>query len=674
MNEQQPPPIGTSVWEHIPTLEMAENLWLHHSVPQSLEYHPGRMVQPSHLIERGFQRLDDLSDAGLLALLLAGRLVDIVAIQGNEPGRRQLWANQSDIARTKQHPVTLVFSLPQETFAALPPDVRRLIMAETLPPSYIGYQALVITENQQWYYRVTDIGKQGIALAQDIEEALRELAGPAGWRPYHPLMGEMLQSGIGHIYHRESSRLEARRKASVSPNVWAAVNQELHDLGTIRTYVEAKKQHIQREDEGSRTRWKEVQAMAQQLLDLYWQVHQRKLNHELNEDRPHGTRIIINVATWSLADDTLYKITNLIRNGAAGGSRWLQPSPNEPPYCQEENVKLQILPQQPDERSVLEPRHPIIEQALAKRPQALKDQDISNLIALLVHWAAAPETTRSEGYIWTEAAAILDYRGLTPNKTRENGRKRRAGHQEENKQALIDSIERLAYLWAIVDVKITGPKSAKVKEGRIIEIKNRWKAVRMQEDGTLKEQVTMWLWRPGDALQGITSKGIFLQQIVQFDHHDEKWELALALLFTFLLGFAAKGTRGAFTIDYTYEIGVDTLLEKGSLMENEEYARLHPKQMLREPFDRAMNRLEAVGIIAHWRYRENTEDLPRKGWLDTWLGFRVQVKIGHLLLDPPGNLKGYRQIIEAKNAQRERREQKAFQKGDNSKQQGKAPR
>lgn len=413
-------------------------------------------------------------------------------------------------------------------------------------------------------------------------------------------------------------------------------------------------------------RWKEIQQIARQLAADY-------LNAVNHGPRPYVPNMFTEGAAWAFADEVLAAITNGMRNNAAGGSRWKQASAQEDPYYPEGNVILRILPEQANEKSVLEP-HPLLELALTKRAQVLKDQDISNLITLLVHWITAPETSRVDGYLWTEVSTILDYRGLAPKQTIEHGQLRRAGHQEQNILAVIDSIERLAYLWATVEVKITGPRSGKVRDGRVIELKNRWRAMRMQEDGTLHEQTTMWLWKPGDALEGITSKGIFLQQIVQYDHHSERWELALALIFTILLSFWAKGTKGAYEVDHVYEIRVGTLLEKGSLLENMDYVRLHPKEMARTPFEGAMNRLEADGIIAGWRYQESVEHLPRKGWLDAWLGYHVQVKIGRLLLDPPGGVKGYRQVIEAKKARRERPTPQPPRKGRESKQQSNAPR
>lgn len=288
MNEQQVAPQNTSVWQHIPTADMSENLWLYHDIPQSVDPLIGR---PSSLKERGYERLDSLPDAELLTQLLAGGLTDIIAIEGNGP-TRQLWAKQSDIARARERPVTLAFRLPQKTFDALPTNARRLVMAEILPPATIGYQALIITKsNRCWEWPVTDTGKMGKLLAQQLKEVLQELVGPAGWRPYHPLMGEMHQAGVDRVY--ETKKRTLLLKKATQPDAWEATEQELRDLEIIRAYVKAREQGRKQEDKWSRALWQEVQELAQQLLDLYWQAHQQYENvTSLPQLHPtHGTEL-----------------------------------------------------------------------------------------------------------------------------------------------------------------------------------------------------------------------------------------------------------------------------------------------------------------------------------------------------------------------------------------------
>lgn len=218
---------------------------------------------------------------------------------------------------------------------------------------------------------------------------------------------------------------------------------------------------------------------------------------------------------------------------------------------------------------------------------------------------------------WITAESILSARGL---------KKIRGGHgyRQEQYDEVEAAVNRIENLWiTIVQQLFDEPTIRKGKkkktrqriEDRVIIIKQRLKhdeLISMYE--ITSSRAVAWRFELGEwqqlYLTGANRQiGYMALQIIRYDPHNEAWEKRLGQYLFFHLRMNHQHV--------VRTIG-NLITELGLSVDNRNPEKTKTR------FEKAMNTLQADGIISLWEYQETTELLARH-WLQTWLERKVSV-------------------------------------------------
>lgn len=267
--------------------------------------------------------------------------------------------------------------------------------------------------------------------------------------------------------------------------------------------------------------------------------------------------------------------------------------------------------------------------SLWRQVKQFSDEDADVVLALFAHLIRPSE---NDGTTWFLASQFLDYRGLTPKMQSDTpgGRKRRAGHRQEDIKAVGESIGRIENIWITlsqwIDETSSGKKKRKQTEythkGRLLMVEEAITQRELPEgdkDGNPGMEIA-WRIRPGSWLRTFLENpnrqvAILCQKSLQYDPYREQWEKRLSRYFMFHGHMSTRGGGGVFNRF------IGKTLQELSLEVNERVP-----QRARDRFEKAMNRLVADKIIQEWHYVEDIA-LPTKGWLPTWLEQKITVDI-----------------------------------------------
>jgi hypothetical protein len=184
----------------------------------------------------------------------------------------RILAQKSDLERIERTPVILAFQLPQEELARLSPQARSLYTSEQTPPPTLGQIAIVLSKDGLQARSLDHLGERGKAAWEQMSAALQTYAAPNTWE--------------GRISKDEIELWEA----AAAPSRYEQLYQELQAQQTeasqlkLSRLVAIKKQTDRRTEakrrreenhEASTAMWKEIQEMAHQLAELYWQAEEQ---------------------------------------------------------------------------------------------------------------------------------------------------------------------------------------------------------------------------------------------------------------------------------------------------------------------------------------------------------------------------------------------------------------
>jgi hypothetical protein len=527
---------------------------------------------------------DDTKD---LFLLLESHLAQTLIVEERAHGFRY-WARTPDLHHTQRYPVLLAHQANKNEYT------------DTLPPNLtIGTSALVPGEKGTPYhlYTVEQLGKPGHDLCQRIREGMI-----------------LFSLDDDDPSEKEKKEREQRRIAA----------------------------------------WRQTHEAAQALAQLYWDHHHQQI-HSVTSIPPVIPEIpnVINQGVLLPAPLPLQAILASYSNAQNGASRWgtgenlpfvlsHQLSKELPTfeYKREDGTTwLQLRPQTPDitlEPSAVEP--------LWEQVRHLSDVDGDILLTLIAQAIAAPD---EKGSVWITSKAILDYRGIQPIMKKENGKKRRAGHRQEDLQEIAACIQRMSDTWISIEQWIIDekkgdqlknqPRKKKGKtlythDSRLLIIMDEIRQHQLTQGNTLqktgKPLTVAWRYQLGSWLEPFLSGANYqvvwlLQQVLHYDHYHQTWEKRLARYFTFHLRMnIEKGNTSLIR-------GVGLLIEELSLSINH-----RDPEKTRQRFHKAMLRLENDQIISGWSYVE-TPTLPSRKWLETWLTWKIEIVAAPIISRSP---------------------------------------
>jgi len=243
----------------------------------------------------------------------------------------------------------------------------------------------------------------------------------------------------------------------------------------------------------------------------------------------------------------------------------------------------------------------------------LDDLDGDVLLIALAQWLD-PRRREADGTTWLTVDTVLDGRGLTPKTHRLGPVRERAGHRNEDRARIAESMGRLDEVWIqLAGMTLLTPRPARKPsrasyacESKLLTITDR-----IARDGT----PVAWRYRPGDWLTPFLEPpnrqtAVFPRQALRYDPYRQVWEKRLARYLTFHLRMDAKNAR-----PLVRQVG--RLVDELCLP----YDRRHPERM-RARFEAALARLVTDGVIGGWGYtgaaKERLAALPARGWLVEW--------------------------------------------------------
>jgi len=238
----------------------------------------------------------------------------------------------------------------------------------------------------------------------------------------------------------------------------------------------------------------------------------------------------------------------------------------------------------------------------------LDDLDGDVLLVALAQWLD-PRRREAEGTTWLTVDTVLNGRGLTPKMHRTGLVRERAGHRDEDRARIAESMGRLDEVWIQLEgMALLTPHSDRKPTRADYACESKLLAItdRIARDGA----PVAWRYRPGDWLIPFLERPnrqtvLFPQQALRYDPYHQMWEKRLARYLTFHLRMDAKNAR-----PLVRQVGL--LLDELNLPDD----RRHPERM-RTRFEAALARLVTDGVIGGWGYtnaaKERLAALPADG-------------------------------------------------------------
>ena len=210
----------------------------------------------------------EIGQAGVICLLSQCSDVEYVPKLEQEPKSLEWWTDQwwaraEDIEQVD--PVILAFALPE-----VRGEMETITTLQFLPPPQLGEYAIVMGEEVDATYNVTQLPEQGQVIWRKLGDALYALAAPGQWIRVTALHA---QCSNPFDYQR---MVEAETAMILQSSGEARAKHEimLDEIHTARRHIEAIQQAELRADWSHQ--WEGIQRMAQELATAYWTYHQNQ--------------------------------------------------------------------------------------------------------------------------------------------------------------------------------------------------------------------------------------------------------------------------------------------------------------------------------------------------------------------------------------------------------------
>jgi hypothetical protein len=224
--------------------------------------------------------------------------------------------------------------------------------------------------------------------------------------------------------------------------------------------------------------------------------------------------------------------------------------------------------------------------------------DEDTLEIMLSH--AATNAPDEDGFWTLYVDQMLDARHL---KQKKRGGIAKAGYRADDRAETMRSIARLDSAW----VRVYRPDDP----SRVTDDEDFARVVLIAEVRSRSDRLARIRYRPGTWCDPNDTTALSPRKVLEYDPYREAAEKHLARYFLQRVDEAEDGilTRT-----------VSELCARGGIVID----RNNPKRTQKR-FTQALDRLSVDGAIVQWTYAEDPRELPSRGYLDAWLGFRVRV-------------------------------------------------
>lgn len=252
------------------------------------------------------------------------------------------------------------------------------------------------------------------------------------------------------------------------------------------------------------------------------------------------------------------------------------------------------------------PREPIPDEALESYQQRmwalrkrLSDLDADVLDGVTAIWL---ENARyKDEMVAVTADDLLRLRGIKPKP----GGRGRGGYTDEQREAIVRSVENLAAIWLNVQ-EATIVRETTDRRGRVHKVQESW-AIQspalvassrlMQKTSRGSGKIYAWRVRPGDfftpyLLGPGRQTALLSQKALAFDPYRQTWEKRLTRYFAYQWRVRARAGT------YMQPFRVTTLLEQCE--PTSDYKR---PWRLKEHLEKALDNLEEAKVISSWSYQ-----------------------------------------------------------------------
>lgn len=496
-----------------------------------------------------------------------------------------LWARRRDCQHAQDYPIVLVAEMMWQDRATSSK------LAKLAP----GSQAILFPGSAAVHrYTLRDLGEQGTALWEQINDGLRE----------EHLVFSSHQDAILHPFAERQHRAEA----------------------FIRSV------------QGALQRYERGRLAAAELARCYWRHHQQSPNQPVRlpqtiADIPPGFRQVSRGQGYPIPVTLgLEAVLLALSNAAEGAAGWREEA-QQPTYhlLRETGTASVTVPK----ATVQADTQQDMTRTLWEHIRKIDSLDGDVLLALIIHAILVGPDER--GGIWIFAADILKYRGLVPKQhiTATPGVMRDAGHRSEDIRKVAEAIERLRAIHTMVRVwhepkKKGGRRRVVEQESYLFTVSDFLEDRTGGEDPSHPRQPIAWYYRLGEVLGNLSGRKRtravwLLQTALRYDPVRRGWEKRLARYFLFHLRMN-DAFGGA-----TMKRSVRSMLQENSLPLNE-----GSPEKTKTRLEKALSRLKEDGHIDSWserQYREAMAKRPAHHWLDLWLDYEMEITAAPLLSD-----------------------------------------
>ncbi len=568
---------------------------------------------------------------------ITSQLYDIHLITPPIPvrGEVQFWY------KPKEHdhlPVILCFPLPDTTISI---DRAGAFMLNYLPPPQMGEYAFVIERQRQkaQLYKITELPLETRQRWVELGKRLQALAAPSThWLTYtdkHLIASDPVE------YQRQLNQLTTEVHLTIGKTRSSLLTQQrileaaFDDVHNLQLSLDAADWQEQ---------WEGIQQMAKDLALAYWKHHQSQ-NEKAIPDIAHIFKTGVSEAMTSLPFQA-YPYAVIAPKGD-----WREITSE-----QEHEVVIAFQRSKKSGTAIVQVRgdatgqnREMVRTNLSEQVKKLSDLDSDVFLAMV---AQLQKGHKDEGgNTWITASQILDYRGIVPIMKPTNAGQRRAGHRQEDIEAISRCISSMENTWIrvyeqeIIDSDAgKGKKRGRSKitrESRLFMFGDIIYHHELGIDGTQgKSYPIAWQYRESNwmlpFLEGPNRfTGILLQKTLNYDPHNELWEKRLAKHFMVYLRLNASHHEKP-------PIKIQTLFDELNLPINERFP-----QRTRDRFEKAMDILQKDGHLI-WDYQKK-EQPPSRNWLATWLGYHIVVESPEQIKNQYLPIANHAQVVRSQN-------------------------
>jgi DNA-binding transcriptional regulator YiaG len=388
-----------------------------------------------------------------------------------------------------------------------------------------------------------------------------------------------------------------------------------------------------------------------EVLEFILRIEE-KINPFVNAEQPPENPTLENRRTSSIATETLLKKDFLPVSSSASYQAMREvvalkkftqdvESPYPTAYVEKATIKgkIQLTPLQKE--TVSGEKLKELEASMWRKREQLSDLHVDVIDAICATWIIQAGSPDSKAVI--TADDILKLRGLKPHLS---GNGRRGGFTAEQRSEIIEAIQDLENVWFEITEKVKRGKKDKTDfiQSRAVVVLDRGGQLNL--DGSL--DVTWFIFRPGTIFaKYLLTEGrqtaLLSAHALRYHVKAEAVEKRLARYFSWQWRIRSKTT----TYLQPYEVG--TLVKEAGIV----IRQLKPSR-LSERLEKALDKLQADGLIAAWQYSNwDWAKAKKHGWLNDWLSAKIAIeppefiKDSYQIIQQPANLK----TISAKSSQ-----------------------